>query len=283
MKSKRLNPYDDYGRLDFDPDQKFLDLIDEDDKNVPSMFILESVFNELDCFSTDKFGDGINGGSAYENSDQNAYNLKLLGFTELKKKSSDKRYDRIFVHASDDTKQIYSDGTWIRIHPGKGEKIIDNIYNWKDFIKHFPDVDYTILHNTSTELNRLESEYYTLEKDSVTALIKKLKLVIPETFDPKILGYETERFCEWNHITPNMFEYMEDEDFRKKVAKIARVYWFMYANNLKFGHRFHGGPQDGNFQALKKLRDLMDLALNGEAEKQKKFKEEWGDDEEDDG
>lgn len=34
----------------------------------------------------------------------------------------------------------------------------------------------------------------------------------------------------------------------------------MYANNLKFGPRFLGGPQDGNYQAWLKLKKLMSVA-----------------------
>ena len=257
--------YDSYGRIEFDKDQKYRELITEDMMAAPSMFILESVYDELNNFAIGKYGDGSNTGSVYDNGNLNSYSLELIGFEKQKNESTDPRYKIIYKHSSEPDKEVWSDGQWIEIH--NGSKIDRSIYGWDKFEKHFPNVDYSILHNNPSELLNLEKNYSQYKKDCEfwRELGKKMR------------PYQISTFCEHNFVSPEMIPYLEHEDFRREVAKLVRVYWFMYANNLKFGYRFHGGPQDGNLNATIKLHDMLGKAIAAELENRK----EWEDEDED--
>lgn len=248
--------YDTYGRLEFDKDQKYTELLSDQDVDQPSMFILESVYDEVLKISTGKYGDGINDGSAYENSDISSYCLELLGFKESKDKSGIDRYERVFTHESEKDKKVYSDGTWIVINDNG--KHITNIYNFEEFSKHFPNVDYAILKNTSHELILVEKEYF------------KFKPLGIDKWDE----YMQVGVCERLNISIDMFDHLKDPDFRKEVANVMRIYWFMQSNNLKFGYRFLGGPQDGNFEAHKKLHRIMGRVIAEQEAERKQWEED---------
>lgn len=259
--------YDTYGRIDIDKKEKYQELITEKMRDEPSMFILESVFDALDTFAVGKWGDTINKGSAYENSNIYSYCLELLGFVKQEKESGDIRYKYVYKHSSEPNKEVWSDEQWIKINDGK--KKYESIHYWKEFEKHYPNVDYTILHNTWSELLELEREYN--KQKELNDFIGGVRKQLPKKDKESIYNIRNEIFCERFGISEEMFPYLVNEDFRKAVAKIMRVNHFMYANNLKFGYRFHGSPQEGNLQAAIKLHAMMGKAIKT---KQKKIKNE---------
>lgn len=256
--------YDTYGRIDIDANEKYQELVTAEMLKNPSMFILESVFDALDDFAVGRWGDTINKGSAYENSSIYSYCLELLGFVKQEKESSDSRYKYVYKHSSESNKEIWSDEQWIKIVDG--DKKHESIYNWKDFEKYYPNVDYTYLHDTAYELVELEREYS--EHMEYVNLIENVKKQLKEDKLKEFHSVRCEMFCERIGISEEMFPYLVNEDFRKAVAKVMRVYLFMYANNQKFGYRFHGSPQEGNLQAAVKLHKMMGDAIKNKKKKQ---------------
>lgn len=223
--------YDTYGRIDLDKDQKYTELIPQD--RGPDLFILESVYNELDKFSIGGHGHSIIKGTAWEDSDISQFNLEKIGF-KVCGVSPDPRYKTILRHDTEPNKEIWSDGTWIKLKIG-GNRIRDSIYHWPEFKKYFPNVDYSYL-QISKELNLIEQRWNKYS-DKSAALLERDLLI-----DKKLIPF------------------LQFPDFRQELAKVLRVRNFMYANNLKFGPRFLGGPQDGNYQAWLKLKKLMTVA-----------------------
>ena len=221
-----------YGRIDLDKDQNYTELIPQD--RGPDLFILESVYNELDKFSIGRHGYSIIKGTAWEDSDISQFNLEKIGF-KVCGVSPDPRYKTILRHDTEPNKEIWSDGTWIKLKIGEN-KIRDSIHFWPEFQKHFPNVDYSYL-QIDNELNRIERRW---DEYSFIPDIHQIKR--------KLL------------IDKKLIPFLKFPDFREKLAKVLRVRKFMYANNLKFGPRFLGGPQDGNYQAWLKLKKLMSVA-----------------------
>lgn len=261
--------YDTYGRIDIDKNEKYQELVTKEMRDSPSMFILESVFDALDNFAVGRWGDTINKGSAYENSSIYSYCLEILGFVKQEKESSDSRYKYVYKHSSEPNKEIWSDDQWIRIIDG--DKKYESIYNWKDFEKHYPNVDYTYLHNTASELVELEKEY--AKQMEFNNLFEDVRENLVDGDVKNALSvFKSGIFCERIGISEEMFPYLVNEDFRKAVAKVMRVYCFMYANNQKFGYRFHGSPQEGNLQAAIKLHKMMGDAIKNKKNKIKNEK-----------
>lgn len=243
--------YDNYGRIEIDPDHKLADILNDEMLANPSMFIAESVYATLLTFSISKCGHTVNSGTAYANSDLTAYLLLKLGFVEDPDKVPDEpRYNRKFTHPSASTKCIHSDGRWGHlVH----RKKTTPIYYCEHLEKYFPNVDYSYAHNTPTELVAIDSawdkfceEYDAEDYKGNTALSKFIEM-------------QKDSLCERLNITSNLFPLLENQEFRQELAKVHRISRFMYANNLKFGYRFHSGPQDGNFDAHTKLTELMQM------------------------
>lgn len=258
--------YDTYGRIEYDKDQNFVNLIDpKDDEDGPSMFIMESVFDEMLSFGISNFGHGVGDGSAFSESDLTGFNLKKLGFRLLEEKSADERYKHIYVHDSEPDKQIWSDDTWIRVKLKNG-KLKEHIYDWKSFAKLFPEVDYSYLKNTWYELNVIETTYEAFRKTIIRWEEKDLHIrEFPENKELKnnidfLIKSWKDQLCNNMGIDASIIPHMADEDYRKELAKVFRVRGFMQANNIKLGQRFASGPQDGNDEAFKKLKHLFDIA-----------------------
>lgn len=239
--------YDTYGRLDFDSGQKYYDHLSEQQLKNPSLFILESVYDEILKFGVDSLGHSVNDGSAFENSDVTSHALSLLGFQFAGIDRDRERYNYIYVHDSNPSIKIFSDGTWVILQ--KGKKLYENIFTFKEFQKHFPSIDYSVLKTTSFELMDIENAWG--DYHSIQSLSQKTDYCE---------NYEFTEFFRRLNISQSLIPYMEDVEFRKKLADTKRVERFMRTNNLKFGYRFLGGPQDGNIKAHKKLCQLMNIA-----------------------
>jgi len=70
---------------------------------------------------------------------------------------------------------------------------------------------------------------------------------------------------------------MDDDEFKLELAKTIRVKCFLRANNIEFGYRFVGGPQDGNHEAHKKLFELVKMTHEENLKKIKEWEEEEDD------
>lgn len=246
--------YDTYGRLEFDGDQPYLDHLTNDELDTPSMFISEVVFDKLMDFSVDRYGHGIGDGSAYASADITPYTLELLGF---ERSDPDKLinifHDHVFCHETEPAKKLYSDGRSIKLLDSGQE--VPYIYYFKDFEKHFPSVDYGVIKNMSSELCYIRSKVW-----QYNFTRKKYSVLEAITGEDSFIKSFREETCRHLGITEVLFQYINDENFQVELAKAMRVRKFMYANNLKFGYRFWGGPQDGNIQAHDKLVELVKLA-----------------------
>lgn len=246
--------YDTYGRLEFDKNQKYHEHLTERDLVTPSMFIMESVYDSIIQGPVIGKYDTVNDGSAYLNSDISAYALDILGFKELEDTSTDERYKRIFVHETEPNKQIWSDGTRIRIKKKRAKKLVDGVHDFQTLSEHFPNVNYDKVKNVSYHLFGINRKIHSNEQKHL--LYDNLDKEVSKLF----MGCEDERFLEELNITENLIPYLKDDQFRVELSNVFKVYRFMYANNLKFGYRFSGGPQDGNIDAHKMLCDLMQIA-----------------------
>ncbi len=270
--------YDSYGRVEVDEDEPHQDLIpiekegERDLSKDVSMVIREDVFDAiLKSGSVGHYGSGCSNGSAFEESFPNKYNLIKLGFT-YKGESKDSRYRNIYVHESEPNIEVWSDNEYSKVMSLDGKVIGDYLFSIEKFSKYFPKIDYTELKNTWFELNEIESEYFGNKENYETFSDEVSKRLLSLT-----LGHINANTCERFRISKDLYKFLDNADFRVKVAEIQRVYRFMYANNLKFGHRFWGGPQDGNEYAFLKLNEIHNMVAE---ETRKRIKEIESEDEE---
>lgn len=245
--------YDDYGRLEFDENQKYVDLISSEDiENGPDVFILESVFDAMN-FAVCSNGDGIGDGSGWNSGYISSHSLEQLGFTKIKESYHD-RYKHTYTHTSNSELLVLSDGKWIEIYDKTKNAItIKYCMGWRGFEKLFPDVDYSYLNNNTQEYITLSDGISEMGGDALFSLGDIVKDLINMTY------------TSWARNMGMSVDLLKlifiDHEARKECGKIIRVRRFMQSMNIQFGHSFDGGPQDGNFEAVLKYKKLLNVAI----------------------